>query len=121
MRYFGYIGGPAVVDEILCGFPANLKRPDTPEEIAEFFRNDAKRTVRRMASLAVRMFPTEDPKKVTKLFKWVARMEKREAKFRAENAALMGIEANVGVMVKIMREVFDGVPELTPVPAAVVS
>ena len=96
-KFFGYWGGPTIVDEMVFEFSEVLK-PKTADEVKRFFDQAATAAIRRKAALALHLMPIDTPavaRRVMRAAQQLLEMEARQQ--RAQRQAGPAIDPLPGI------------------------
>jgi hypothetical protein len=83
-RFYGYWGGPLIVDELAWDFN-QMAKPTDAAGVRQFFQNDIRAMVQRKVAVGLRSLPL-DPKEFAKLMRLWMRMEQMQSRQKEDTA-----------------------------------
>ena len=96
-KFFGYYGGPIVLDFVVDGYDAGATVPKRPEDLQEYFDHYFATTLRRRSAAAMNVFEI-NRFNVMQLFEVHARLIESAQKAELGGLAKTSLEENVGAL-----------------------
>ena len=108
-KFYGYWGGPLLLDELVYDDMPSLPKPATKSDVKRFLAADIRSLIKRRAAFALRTLPLDNPKVAMKLVKVYAQIQEIEGRERRANQ-----QANVAPNFQQNIEAFlDGIAFLS--------
>jgi|TARA_R110000824_G_scaffold111917_5_gene260768 hypothetical protein len=98
-KFFGYFGGPIVLDFVVEGYDAGAPLPKRPEDLQEYFDHYFASTLRRRSAAAINVFEI-NRFNVMQLFEVHARLIEAAQKAELGGLAKTSLEENVGALLE---------------------
>lgn len=100
-RFFGYFGGPMLLNFLLTGFKPGIAKPSSPEDLDFYLDKHVQSGIRRRSAVSVDTFEV-NKYNVMELFSTHCRLVEIEKSTESLEEAKSGLEANILAMMRQM-------------------